>query len=79
MAERFPDDGEAANGFERRFLHEWEARLLHEANYPTLPDMRVPRAWRLSTDGILVPSPPSCVERDVEIARIRESLLKDAH
>jgi len=31
MAERFPGDGAAANGFGRRHLHEDEARLLYEA------------------------------------------------
>ena len=45
MAERFPDDGAAANGFGRRHLHEDEARLLFEAEYPVPPDMRVPGAW----------------------------------
>ena len=34
MAERFPGDGAAANGFGRRHLHEDEVRLLYEANYP---------------------------------------------
>ena len=34
MAERFPGDGAAANGFGRRHLQEPEARLLYEAEYP---------------------------------------------
>ena len=33
MAERFPGDGAAANGFGRRHLHEDEARLLYEAEH----------------------------------------------
>ena len=46
MAERFPSDGAAANG--RRHLHEDEARLLFEAEYPVPPDMRVPGAWSIT-------------------------------
>ena len=44
MAERFPSDGAAANGFGRRHLHEDEACLLYEVGYPVPPDMRVPDA-----------------------------------
>ncbi|KAE8788644.1 hypothetical protein D1007_37212 [Hordeum vulgare] len=39
MAESFPDDGVTTNGFGRRWVHEWEARMLKEANYPPMPDM----------------------------------------
>ena len=46
MAERYPGDGAAANGFGCRQLHEYEARLLFEAEYPVLPDMRVPGDMR---------------------------------
>lgn len=42
IVERYPGDGAAANGFGRRHLHESEARLLCEADYPAAPDMRVP-------------------------------------
>ena len=49
MAERYPGDSAAANGFGRRHLHEDEARLLYEADYPAPPDMRVPGSWKLST------------------------------
>ena len=44
MAEQFPGDGAAANGFGRRHLHGEETRLLFEAEYPVPPDMRVPGA-----------------------------------
>ena len=68
MAEHFPGDGAAVNGFGRRHLHKGEARLLFEAEYPVPPDMRVPGAWRISAGGVPVPPPPA------EIARIRASL-----
>ncbi|XP_044356403.1 uncharacterized protein [Triticum aestivum] len=55
MAERYPRDGAAANGFGRRHLQEPEAHLLYEAEYPAPPDMRVPASWRLSAGGVPVP------------------------
>ena len=55
MGERFPGDGAMVNGFGRRHLHKWEARLLHEADYPAPPDMRVLGSWRLSAGGVHVP------------------------
>ncbi|KAE8804934.1 Homeobox protein KNOX3 [Hordeum vulgare] len=73
MAKHYPDDRAAANGFGRRHLHESEARLLYEANYPAPPDMRVSGSWRLSDDRVLVPPPPSGVDRHAEIARIWSS------
>ena len=78
MAERFPGDGVAANGFGRRHLHEDEARLLFEAEYPVPPDMRVPGAWRISVGGVPVPPPPTGAGRRAEIARIRASLPRAA-
>ena len=42
----------------RRSLHEWEAYLLHEANYPAPPDVRAPSRWRLSAGGVPVPPLP---------------------
>lgn len=78
MAERYPSDGAAANGFGRRHLHEAEARLLYEADYPAPPDMRVPGSWRLSAGGVPVPPPPSGADRRAEIARIRSSLPEQA-
>jgi hypothetical protein len=42
MAERYPGEGAAANGFGRRSLHDSEARLLYEANYPAPPDYHGP-------------------------------------
>ena len=74
MAERYPGDGAAANGFGRRYLHEDEARLLYEAEYLVPPDMRVPGAWRISAGGVPVPPPPTGAARHLEIARIRSSL-----
>ncbi|KAE8802392.1 hypothetical protein D1007_21947 [Hordeum vulgare] len=79
MMERFSRDGAAANVLGCRWLHEWEARLLQEANNPTPPDMRVPGAWQLSVGRVLVPPPPCNAERHAKIARIQESLPKDAH
>ena len=69
MAERFPGDGTAANGFWRRHLHEDEARLLFKAEYPVPPDMRVPGAWRISAGGVPVPAPPIGAARRAEIGR----------
>ena len=74
MAERFPGDGAAANGFGCRHNQEPEARLLYEAEYPAPPDMRVPGAWRLSAGGIPVPPVPEGAARRAEIARLRSSL-----
>ena len=42
MAERYPGDGAAANGFGRRWLHPDEVELLYSAGYPVPPDTRVP-------------------------------------
>ncbi|KAE8819506.1 formin-like protein 14 [Hordeum vulgare] len=69
MVERYPGDEAAANGFGRHHLHESEARLLYEADYPAPPDMRMTGSWRLSVGGVTVPPPPSA-----KIARIRSSL-----
>ena len=52
MTERFTNGGAAANSFGRRWLHVWEARLLQQVNYPTLPDMRMVGAWQLSTGDV---------------------------
>ena len=80
MAERYPGDGAAANGFGRRHLHEWEAHLLHEANYLAPPDMRAPGRWRLSAGGIPIPTLPD-VEHlgyfHAEIERVRASLSEE--
>ena len=78
MAERFPGDGAAANGFGRRHLHEDEARLLYEAEDPVPPDMRVPGAWRISMGGVPVPPVPTDAARRAEIARIRSNLPRAA-
>ena len=76
MAERFPGDTAAANGFGRRSLHEWEAYRLFEANIPAPPDMRAgPTGWRLSNGGVPIPPLPDAVARpgyfadEVEIVR----------
>ena len=46
MAERFPGDEAAANGFSRRSLREQESWLLFQANIPAPPDMRAgPTGW----------------------------------
>ena len=77
MAARYPSDSAAKNGFGRRHLHEWEARLLFEADYPAPPDMRVPSAWRLSAGGVPVPPAPTGADQRAEIARIRSSLAEE--
>jgi hypothetical protein len=41
--------GHEANGFDHRYLYEWEARALYEAQYMVPPDFRCPGTWRLST------------------------------
>jgi hypothetical protein len=40
--------GHEANGFDRRYLHEWEACALYEVRYMAPPDLRCPGTWRLS-------------------------------
>ena len=55
MAERYPGDSAAVNGFGRRHLHEDEARLLYEADYLAPPDLQVPASWKLSAGGVPVP------------------------
>jgi hypothetical protein len=50
-------DGAANNGFGRRSLHQWEARLLHMAGYPLLPDFRALGGWHLSVGGVPIPLP----------------------
>ena len=74
MAERFPGDGVAANGFGRHWLRDEEARLLFEAGYPMPPDMRVPGNWRLSQMGFLVPPVPTGEDQLVEIHAARERM-----
>lgn len=80
MGERFPGDGAAANGFGYCSLHEWEAHLLHEANYPTPPDMHTTGRWSLSVGGGPVPPFPD-VEHPyyvkAEIDRVRASLSEE--
>ncbi|KAE8778463.1 hypothetical protein D1007_48682 [Hordeum vulgare] len=78
MAQRYPSDGAAAKGFGRRHLRKDEAHLLYEAEYPAPQDMRVSGAWRLSTGGVLVPSPPTGAERQAEIACIRSALQENS-
>ena len=77
MAERYPGDGAAANGFGRRHLQEPEARLLYEAEYPAPPDMRMPGSWRLSVGGGPVPPVPEGAARPAEIARVHSSLTEE--
>lgn len=77
MGERFPDDGAVANDFGRHHLHEWEAYLLHEANYPAPPDMSVPGRWRLSAGGVPVPPQPDADRFHAEIAHVRASVPEE--
>jgi hypothetical protein len=57
MAERYPGNGAAANWFGRRSLHNWDARLLCDTNYPEPPNFCGPPCWRLSVNGIYIPLP----------------------
>jgi hypothetical protein len=41
--------GHEANGFDRWYLHEWEACVLYQAWYMAPQDFRLPGTWRLST------------------------------
>ncbi|KAE8781966.1 Homeobox protein KNOX3 [Hordeum vulgare] len=74
MAQRYPGDGAAANGFGRRHLHESEGRLLYEADYTAPPDMRVLGLWRMSANGVPVPPLPSRADRCAKIVSIQSSL-----
>jgi hypothetical protein len=68
------DDGAANNGFGRRFLHQWEGRLLYVAGYPAPPDFRAPGGWRLSAGGIPIPPPPQGAALDTAIDEILEGM-----
>ena len=82
MAEHFPGDAAAANGFSRRSLQECEAWLLFEANIPVSPDMRAgPTGWRLSAGGVPIPPLPDAVAKPkyfVEEVEVVRASLTDA-
>jgi hypothetical protein len=61
--------GHEANGFSRRYLHEWEAHLLYEAKYMASLDFRCPNTWRLSADGTPIPPVPHGAARQAAIHR----------
>ena len=64
MAECFPSNEAAANGFGRCSLCEQESWLLFEANIPVPPDMRAePAGWRLSNGGVPIPPLPDAMVR----------------
>jgi hypothetical protein len=50
--------GAVANGFTLHNLTVEEARTLHHARYPALPDMWLPSGWQLSTGGDGIPRFP---------------------
>ena len=82
MAESFPGDEAAANGFGRRSLREQESWLLFQVNIPALPDMRVgPTGWRLSDRGVPVPPFPDAAARPhyftAEVELVRASLTDE--
>ena len=82
MAERFPGDVAAANGFGRRSLQSSEAWLLFEANILAPPDMRVrPTGWRLSNGGVPIPPVPDFDTRPglfaAEVGRVWSSLTEE--
>ena len=76
MAERYPGDAAAANGFGRNWMYDWEAHLLYEAGYPAPPDMRVPGNWRLSQMGFSVSPVPIGEDRLAEIHAARERMTE---
>ena len=82
MAERFPGDSAATNGFGRPSLQEGEAWLLFEANIPAPLDMRAgPTGWKLSNGGVPIPPVPDVDARpDIfadEVDRVSLSLREE--
>jgi hypothetical protein len=67
--------GHEANGFGRRYLHEWEARALYEARYMAPPDFWCPGTWQLSAGGIPIPPVPHDVVRKAAIHRYYYEVL----
>jgi hypothetical protein len=61
--------GHEANGFGRRYLHEWEARALYEARYMAPPDFRCPGTACLSAGRIPIPLMPHDAVRQATIHR----------
>jgi hypothetical protein len=59
--------GHEVNGFGHRYLHEWEARALYEAQYMAPPDFRCPDTWRLRASGIPIPPVPHGAARQAAI------------
>jgi hypothetical protein len=53
MAERYEGDPAVANGFGRRYLHEWEACTLYEAGY--MAPLDSPNEWTLSAGCVPIP------------------------
>jgi hypothetical protein len=74
MANNSGDDGAGNNGFGRRFLYQWEGRLLHAAGYMAPLDFRAPSGWRLSTGGIPIPPPPTGAALDAAIDEVLETM-----
>ena len=82
MAERFPGDVAAANGFSCRTLQECEVWLLFEANIPAPLDMRAgPTGWKLSNGGVPIPPVPDVDVRPglfaAEVDRVWSSLTEE--
>ena len=76
MAECFPGDEAAANGFGRRSLREQESWLLFQANIPAPPDMRArPTGWRLSAGGVPIPPLPDAVAKQIVHASLTDAQL----
>jgi hypothetical protein len=61
--------GHEANGFDRRYLHKWEACALYEAWYMAPPDFQCPGTWRLSAGGIPILPVPHSAARQAAIHR----------
>jgi hypothetical protein len=72
--------GHEANGFSRRYLHEWEARALYETRYMASSDFRRPGTWRLSTGGKPIPPVLHGAARSAAIHRhYYEVLMPEEH
>ena len=81
MADRYPGDAAARNGFGRHWLTAYECQLLHKCGYPAPPDFRVAPGWALSAGGVPVSPVPEGHDFlvQVELARSAMSAAERAY